>query len=118
MSAEQTIQALLTSTAGITALTGTRIYSRLVPVDKGLPAIAVRRLETEYVTTIHANAIAAGRAQMEIACMGTTVGEAETLAAEVITALSVAGYAATNRAAEEDIELGTWATLISVGVWE
>lgn len=118
MSAEQTMQTLLTGTAGITALTGARIYSRLVPVDIGLPAIAVRRLETEYVTTIHENAIAAGRAQMEIACMGATVGEVESLASQVMTALSAAGYATSNRSAEEDIERGTWATLISVGVWE
>ncbi len=118
MSAEQTIQTLLTGTSAITAIVGTRIYSRLVPVDKGLPAIAVRRLETEYITTIHESAIQAGKAQMEIACMGNNIGEAEALAAEVVTALSVAGYAATNRSAEEDIELGTWATLISAAVWE
>jgi len=118
MSAEQTIQALLTGTAGITALTSLRIYSRMVPVDKGLPAIAVRRLETEYVSTIHESATVASKAQIEIACMGGSVGETEALAAQVLTALSTSGYAVTNRAADEEIEMGTWATMISVSVWE
>lgn len=118
MSAETALQTLLTGTAGITNLVGTRIYSRLVPIDKALPAIAVRRLETEYVTTIHASALAASKAQMEIACMAATIGDAETLAEQVLTALLTAGYPPINRAAEEDIELGTWATLIAVDVWE
>lgn len=118
MTAEETLVSVLNAAATVTALVSTRIYNRLVPIDKQLPAIAIRRTETEFFTTIHVSTVQAGRAQIEVACMADTVGAAENLGTVVMAALGTAGHIVVSRSSEEDIDLGTWAVLLVVTVWE
>lgn len=118
MTAEQIISAVLNADGTVTALVGTRIYGRLVPLDKPLPALAIRRMETEYITTMHSAVVCAGKVQIDVACMAGSIGECEALAAVVLTTLGAAGHVVSNRVAEEDAEANTWAVILSADVWE
>jgi hypothetical protein len=53
MSAETVAYAALSAAAAVTTLVSTRIYPDFVPQEKTLPAVAINRAATEYITTIH-----------------------------------------------------------------
>jgi hypothetical protein len=54
MSAETVAYAALSAAPAVTTLVGTRIYPDFVPQEKTLPAVAINRAATEYITTIPA----------------------------------------------------------------
>jgi hypothetical protein len=118
MSAETVCYATLSGAAPVTAITGERIYPDFVPDDKTLPAIAMNRMATEYVNTIHTNAAVASNVTLEVWCMASTRSGAEQLGDVTDSALSSGGFLALDRRPEFDVESETFAVVITVSVWQ
>lgn len=114
MSAEQVAYATLSAAAAVTALVDTRIYPDFVPQEKTLPAVAMARASTEYVTTIHSGLPAAAIVNLELWCMAASRAAAEDLATKVIAALAPVTNAVIERLPEFDAETEVFATVVTV----
>lgn len=121
MSAESVAYSLLTADGAVAALVSTRVYPDFIPQERDLPAVAVTRTETEYITTIHAGTPQAILATIEIWCLASTRLGAENLADAVIDALtgSPGGFMPQGRRPE--FEAGPpeqHATVLTMQYWE
>lgn len=116
MSAESLAWTTLTGDTAVAAIVGTRIYPDFVPQEQTLPAIAVSRVSTEYLTTINTDAPVGEIAALEIWCMAETRIAAESLANAATTALSLAQFFPLDRRPEFDNESVVYAVVLSVQV--
>jgi hypothetical protein len=119
MSAETQLYSTLSAAAGVTAIVSLRIYPDFIGQEIACPAIVQRRMETEYVTTIHTNAVQASRVTLEIWCMVLTArADAEALADAVESALATSQFTPVGRRPEFDNETETFATVLTVRIWQ
>lgn len=113
MSAETVAYAALSAAPAVTGLVSSRIYPDFVPQEKTLPAVAINRAATEYITTIHASTPLGAIATLEVWCMASTRSAAEALATAVVATLAAAQFSITNRAPEFDAETEVFAAVIT-----
>jgi hypothetical protein len=118
MSAETECYTALSIAPAVTGMTGDRIYPDFVPDDKMLPAIAMTRMSTEFVNTIHTSSAVASKVLLEVWCMGSTRSTSEQLGDAAMVALAAGGFVAQDRRPEFDIETETFAAVISVVNWQ
>jgi hypothetical protein len=119
MSAETTTYSTLSGAAGVTSLVSTRIYPDFVPQEKTLPAVAITRINTEFINTIH-NATPLGAfVELEVWCMASTRAGANALADAVTNAIAAAsGFMLKNRRPEVDMENSIYSTVLTVEFFE
>lgn len=114
MSAETDLYAALAAAAPVTALVSTRVYPDAIPLDRGLPAVAYRRVGTEPVTVISSGVPVAETATLEIACLDETRAGADAVADAVIAAAGAAGFVLIDRTWDEDPENNLIDTVLTV----
>ncbi len=119
MSAETSAYSALSGAGAVTALVDTRIYPDFVPQEKTLPAIAIARTETEYVTTIHSGTPVAAEVTLDVHCMAATRAGAEALADAALAALGAATFTLQGRTPQFDPEgPELFSTVLTVNFWE
>jgi hypothetical protein len=122
MNAETQIYDALRLHAGITAIVGTgaaaRIHPDFLAQEIILPAIVYQRAGTEYVTTIHTNAVLAARVALEVWCLHKTRKDAETLADLVEAAIISTELRPVGRRPEFDPETETFSAVIALETWQ
>jgi hypothetical protein len=118
MSAETTAYSTLSAAGTVTALVVDRIYPDYVPEEHILPAVAIARSDTNYVTTIHSGVPVASQVLLEIWCLAENRREAEGLADAVEPVMGAAGFYPTGRRTEFDKDAEVWATVIDVSYWQ
>lgn len=114
MSAEESLYSALSNDAPVTALVSARIYPDAIPLDKGLPGIAYRRVGTDPVTTLHGGAPIAETATLEIACLDDTRAGAEAVADAVVAAAAAGGFYLVDRGWDEDPDNNLFDTVLTV----
>jgi hypothetical protein len=117
MSAETVLYTALSTTTTVDSLVDGRVYPDIAPQDASLPAIAFERTGTEYINTIHGDAIAT-KAMLAIYCMAETRADAEGLCDVVADAVRAADFTTIDRRAEFNAEQALWATVLEVQFWE
>jgi hypothetical protein len=118
VSAEIEAYSVLSNAMTVTAFTGTRIYPDFVPEDKTLPAIAINRIETEYVNTIHQNIPEATKVHLEIWCMTSNRKDAEQLGDAVELVIGTGEFVLEGRRPEFDPETLTFAVVLQAFIWQ
>ena len=118
MSAETAAYSTLSGSAPVTALVGTRIYPDIVPQEHPLPAIALARIDTEYVTTIHGGEALASFVTLEVHCLASSRAAAEQLADTVELAIPAGGFRLIGRQPHYDAEAEVCAAVLTVGYWQ
>lgn len=119
MSAESTLYDTLKADAGVLAIVGptadvARIYPDVIPQDADVPAIAFVRVDTEYVSTVHAAAPLGSSATLEVSCVELTREKADVLALAVIAAAGPVGFLVLGRSAVNDPDTGLWASVLNL----
>lgn len=113
MSAESNLVATLTTPALI-ALVADRIYPDVIPMERGLPAIAYARMSTEGVRTIHDGHALAEFASFQIQAWAKTRTDAAAVGDAIVAALEAAGEPPADRRSAYDEESGNFGDLIDV----
>jgi len=90
VSAEAVAYSALSGDAPLIAVVGTKIYPDVVPAERPLPAIAVFRLESRPLNTIHGGAPLGADVPVEIWCMAETRLQANEIAALCLDPLTAA----------------------------
>lgn len=121
MSAEQTIYSTFYGESPPTAveeIVSDRIYPIIVPENKTLPAIAYQRVNTEYVNTIHATALAS-KGTFDIFCVAAEFDQADDLADAVVSVVNASlVMVVLNRTHSFDETAGNYAVVVTVDVDE
>lgn len=120
MTAEVTLNGILTGSAAVVAAVGDRIYPLVVPDGKELPAIAYQRTSTEYIPVIHGSRPVAGKVTIDIYCVDASNAGSKSLC-DLILAIDIpvdTDMLVTNRSDLFDADTGLYATVLSVNVWE
>jgi hypothetical protein len=97
-------------------LVGTRVYPDFVPEERALPAIAVARANTEYISTIHSVTPLGSIVTLDVWCMAESRAAAEDLGTKAAAALTT--FTLQNRTPEFDSESGVYATVLTTTVLE
>lgn len=121
MSAESLAYSLLSADDDIIALVNDRIFPDFVPQDKTLPAIAIIRTETIYVSTIHSGEPVAIQVTLEIWCLAATRLAADQLADTAMVTMtgSPGGFVPAGRRPETETGPPVqFATVLSLVCWE
>lgn len=118
MSAETQAYARLTADAAVSAIVSQRVYPDFVPQEKTVPAIAITRVGTEPLMTIHSFVPCATQVTLEVWCLANGRYAAEQLANVAQSALAGGEFALVNRVPEYDAESDIWATVLTVEFWE
>lgn len=116
MTAESVAYTTLRDDGAVSGLVGTRIYPDFVPQEQALPAIAVSRVSTEFVTTIHTEAPVAEITSLDVWCMAETRVESESVADAALSALTAAHFAAVDRRPEFDAESNVYAAVLTMQI--
>lgn len=117
MSAETSLNSLLSGNAGVTALVSTRIYPDVLPEECAYPALVFARAGTEPIMTIH-GARRGAFVDLSIACWARTRSSADAVAAAVIAAIVTTGDAPSGPEAGYDPDTGLYASTVGVQVLE
>lgn len=121
MSAESQAYAMLSADDDIVALVVDRVYPDFVPQDNALPAVAIIRTETDYVTTIHSGEPVAIQVTLEIWCLAATRLVADQLADTAMVTMtgSPGGFVPVGRRPETETGPPVqFATVLSLVCWE
>jgi hypothetical protein len=118
MSAETAVYDALRLNAGVTAVIAQRIYPDLLAQEIVLPAVVYQRAGTDYVTTIHTNAVQATRVALEVWCLAATRVAAESLADLVELAIVLTGLRPVGRRPEFNPETETFAAVLALDIWQ
>lgn len=119
MSAETVAYAALTASPGLTNLVGTRVYPDMVPREQGMPSVAMSRIESEYVNSIHTGVPLATLVTLEIWCMGDSRASAEEVADAAVLLLANAGFFSEDR--RQELDAGPpeiFAAILVMKYWE
>ena len=117
MSAETVAVSTLKNAAAVTAIASTRVYPDFTPVETDVPAIALSRVNTEYVPTIHSGVPIGIFVLLEVWCMAETRKTAELLGDAAVAALGAAtptGFVVMDRSADFDAETKLFAAVLTV----
>ena len=117
MSAETDFYALLTGSAGVTALVAQRIYPDAMPEKCAYPAVVFTRSSTEPVYLI-SGGMAAAEISLSVGCWAETRTQADQVADAVQAALIGSEFVMQRRDGAFDAETGLVATLIEVSNFE
>lgn len=118
MSAESDAYSAVIGYPAAAALVGDRVYPDFVPLEKALPAVAITRVDTEYINTIHGDAPVGSAVTLEMWCMAESRLESITLADTVELAAAAAGFLVVGRRPEFDPEADYAVTVVTVRVWQ
>ena len=88
---EEAFHAFVLADAGVSALAGTRGYSRVIPQDAALPAWAYQRVSTPERARSHSGPSGLACARFQVTCQAATYGAAKGLANAIRRACD--GYA-------------------------
>lgn len=116
MSAETDFYALLSGSAGVTALVGTRIYPDVLPEDCIYPAIVYARSGTDPERLLDGS-VAVTRIELACAAWAETRVSADAVADAVEAALLGGGFATLSRVAAADPETGLLAAQLNVDIF-
>lgn len=111
MSAETELYAVLSGSAGLTALVNLRIYPDAIPENEPLPAVVFVRAGTNPTYTI-GGVLVCEDARFQISAWGNTRASAEAVADQVATLLRSAGNPAVDRSSGFDGEVGLYAVTL------
>lgn len=88
MRAERAVAAMLTASAGVTAIVGTRIYGNVAPEGTAAPLIIYRKLAAGRVLSLSVGALAEVDARVELLLVARTYAELKDLGEQVRLALA------------------------------
>lgn len=120
MSAESTLYDSLRADAAVLAFVEegddsppvARIYPDLIPLASGTPAVAIARVDTEFVTTVK-GAVLGSTSTLEATCIAQKRTQADGLADAVNAAAAAAGFVPVGRQGQMDPETDLWATVLT-----
>lgn len=117
MSVETDFYALLSGSAGVTALVADRIYPDAMPEKCAYPAVVFSRAGTVPVYLI-SGSMAAAEINLSVGCWSETRTQADQVADAVQAALAGSEFVIGRRDGAFDPETGLIATLIEVSILE